>query len=752
MTKTANKRKVNMPAGIRNKLMAAVSMLMVSAIMLVSTTYAWFTLSTAPEVTGITTNVGANGNLEMMLLDESSYASQEENLGVESRVGDSSTIQGVVAANKTWGNLVDLSDSTYGLDGIVLTPAKLTLDKDTGTVGTSMLYAPSYGTDGRVISVNTATYFGKRSGTQWIYDTNTAGVRAIGTTSGVTQRMASYRTAKAAVTTKMAAATNAARNSLIDNGQELANILVAHVQDSTSTYTRDQVTSLQNVINALKDANTKAGDAIKSAVLAYNLSQAGPATLSDTAVTNLSNAIVAVTDLTTLSSVTYDNDTEGGGATTIEMPSGAAESIVQWSANENALASANTLMESLLSAGHSDNYQYDEISAVVDKLINKEYTTIGGVKNPSSSNIGAMADYYVQHQVMDVVMGEDATGANTAGIYADIAKLVGNYTATGLTISIVYNGSTINAPANMSTAVSTSGTIISMITIGDEPTEGAPTDTTVLADTFGYALDFGFRTNAATSDLLLQTAAMQRVYSDSAAVNTQGSGSYMEFTTANPSTFTTDEVRALMSAIRIAFVEPGQTGGLYKMLGLAALDITATTDAATGITTYEGGTVTGNTVKANVHLFDYTQDRDSNIILGTKKADQSTITSLTQNVAKKITVIVYLDGNIVDNTMVANAVTSMSGSLNLQFSSNATLQAMENTGMRNGGTGGTPITVTYTQKATAGQSYTFGDITGNVKDDYTIYEGSDGEFYYSTDSTNYVKMTLTNYIDAITVN
>ena len=73
MGKTENKRKkVQMPAGIRQKMMAAVSMLMVSCIMLVSSTYAWFTLSTAPEVTGITTNVGANGNLEMMLLTGSS--------------------------------------------------------------------------------------------------------------------------------------------------------------------------------------------------------------------------------------------------------------------------------------------------------------------------------------------------------------------------------------------------------------------------------------------------------------------------------------------------------------------------------------------------------------------------------------------------------------------------------------------------------------------------------------------------------
>mgnify|MGYP004580095159 FL=1 len=115
MTKTEKnreekKRKVVMPAGIRNKMVAAVSMLLVASIMMVSSTYAWFTLSTAPEVTGITTNVGANGNLEMMLLNKASFNSTEENLGVESGVNDSMAAQKVTLANLKWGNLVDLAD------------------------------------------------------------------------------------------------------------------------------------------------------------------------------------------------------------------------------------------------------------------------------------------------------------------------------------------------------------------------------------------------------------------------------------------------------------------------------------------------------------------------------------------------------------------------------------------------------------------------------------------------------------------
>ena len=89
---------------IRQKLIAAIAMLMVSAIMVVSSSYAWFTLSTSPEVTGIETSIGANGNLEMALNNGGT---------ITSNVGDS--LEEAVVKNLTWGNLVDLSDGS-GLD------------------------------------------------------------------------------------------------------------------------------------------------------------------------------------------------------------------------------------------------------------------------------------------------------------------------------------------------------------------------------------------------------------------------------------------------------------------------------------------------------------------------------------------------------------------------------------------------------------------------------------------------------------
>ena len=63
------------PKTLKRKLMAATSMLLISAVLLAVTSYAWLVMSTAPEVTGITTNVAANGSLEIALLTTETRAS-----------------------------------------------------------------------------------------------------------------------------------------------------------------------------------------------------------------------------------------------------------------------------------------------------------------------------------------------------------------------------------------------------------------------------------------------------------------------------------------------------------------------------------------------------------------------------------------------------------------------------------------------------------------------------------------------------
>lgn len=191
MAKAKKNSKVQMPGSIKTRLTAAFCMLMVSFIMMVSATYAWFTLSTAPEVKNITTSAAGNGSLEIALMP---------NNGLFTAIGksmNSSKTQGgkadVTIANTTWGNIVELGDSSYGLENVTLLPASLTVPENNGAPS---LKIASYGKDGRVTTVDTVTTVfaawqagtaaegetpATEAGFQTIGTENKMGVRAIGT-------------------------------------------------------------------------------------------------------------------------------------------------------------------------------------------------------------------------------------------------------------------------------------------------------------------------------------------------------------------------------------------------------------------------------------------------------------------------------------------------------------------------------------------------------------------------------------------
>ena len=105
-------------AAPKRKLVAAVCMLLISAIALISSTYAWYTLSVAPEARDISTSVAGNGSLEIALVPAN---------------GDLTTIKfGRVLANddvnRYWGNLINLDADDYGIaeeKNMMLTPMAL---------------------------------------------------------------------------------------------------------------------------------------------------------------------------------------------------------------------------------------------------------------------------------------------------------------------------------------------------------------------------------------------------------------------------------------------------------------------------------------------------------------------------------------------------------------------------------------------------------------------------------------------------
>ena len=136
---------------MKEKLAMVAMLFIMSTVMLTSATFAWIVLSRNPEVTGMTTTITGNGNLEIALVAADGSEPKA------SEVGDSNLE--VVERNITWGNLVNLSDAAYGLENLILRPAQL----NKTALLSSPLYGADYGTDGRIIRLTSNFGF-----TKWI--------------------------------------------------------------------------------------------------------------------------------------------------------------------------------------------------------------------------------------------------------------------------------------------------------------------------------------------------------------------------------------------------------------------------------------------------------------------------------------------------------------------------------------------------------------------------------------------------------
>lgn len=162
---------------MREKLSAAGLGLLVAAIVAVSATFAWVTLSRAPEVTGIATTLSANGALEIALSNEG--GTQPDEFDIDESVGLKVDL---VSSNLQWGNLVNLADDTYGIDNIELRPAQLNISK---LLSTPLLGA-AYGADGRITEKDTNFAYTKYDKQENKFLVNTTyGVRAISSYTAV---------------------------------------------------------------------------------------------------------------------------------------------------------------------------------------------------------------------------------------------------------------------------------------------------------------------------------------------------------------------------------------------------------------------------------------------------------------------------------------------------------------------------------------------------------------------------------------
>ena len=721
------KKQTRRQRDIKSKLLAAICMLLVSSIMMVSSTYAWFTLSTAPEVTGITTAVGANGNLEMALQPLNGDSSK-----ITSAVGDSTKDASI--KNLTWGNLVDLSNNDfYGLDNIKLYPSALSTETaDTGLkLTTNPLQTPSYGADGRVsgLSANTITGVYDASGEAFYENAsvtvdsvttpiqNAKGVRAVGVASSMTERQLAFRTALSTASSATSQAKRLASQSLNNNGAKLADIAIQHAtvkEGVTESYTVADVNALMTIVKELLgyDTTTDSGTTHTTGSLEY----------VETALRQYAVAM-ALNNASDDNYKTAKETVETAALENINTTSNEviATGITQLQAAIKKATDAKTELQKLLDA-NKDSYTWDEISAALEYLASPSKMQINGIQVSNLNGnwtVDVVSGTYTDSDGTEYQTNEKGEVLNSsnevitnmsrlvnsvlrnginlilgtgAGVYADIADFCGDYSASITIQQISYGGLTVdNLEANMSTKTTVIPTYLenAYTAVGSYNVgTGGGSSSTPISDFYGYIIDLAFRTNVADSNLQLQTKAVDRIYSDNTANDaTMGGGASMSFKSTSTA-FSDTAVKSLMGCIRVVFFDTDS----LKIVGYARLDpATSTTDASTG---------------------EVTMDLVMTDATGTAATD-ATIMPLTQNTVHELSVLVYLDGETITNKDVANATESMKGSMNLQFSSSATLVPMEYTNLKNG-TGDTTTTtptVTFTPIDNTAVTVTNGSAT-----------------------------------------
>ena len=190
------------PHALKKKLMASLSMLLIATIMMSTTTLAWFVLSTAPEVTGIETQVGANGSLEIVLLNTETRADMST---IRAGLGGGSLQENKITANNVWGNLIDLGYTEYGLGELTLLPARLDASLSGGSYSVDLnklLAVPNYGYDGRIIELTHDTASAIYKNNDFMYSgAQDYGVRAIGTSDALSPQGSALSSAKSNIST-----------------------------------------------------------------------------------------------------------------------------------------------------------------------------------------------------------------------------------------------------------------------------------------------------------------------------------------------------------------------------------------------------------------------------------------------------------------------------------------------------------------------------------------------------------------------
>lgn len=697
---------LTMQKQVKAKLMSAVALLLVSAILLSTSTYAWFVLSTAPEVSEMKTTAGANGALAIALQSTKAGSGMHDRAEITNGVGDT-------GSNTTWGGLVDLTNN-YGLEKISLSPARLNVDTKTGMVqkGTP-LSIPQFGADGRVSALTpmgTVYYDAGRDafveGTN--YGVNIVGKRddLNGAGASITRTMDRQwliNTSTAKISTMRAEMQAALDQVVTDNSKGIVNIMMRFF--GSPRFEEGDLTTIQSLADAFQGLMADAESALRYALLAccaadtvnYPTDAAGQKALS---------AVYAKYDKLPLKT---EAGADGKAPDSIlKLAQENQESLSNSAALKASYAAIETAVDSVYQAEEQIKNAQSYLNQAQDAQDNSALVSAcTSMFNVTEMYVGLKGE---QMYLASTAEARELFGANKlmelyalkgSGLFHTMATVLGDYTVYIEDITVTddtyedENGNEITERVETIYSIDLHATVASTYT-GFDPdinvgclqsvyettrplhVEGTVTYTmeaSTRLNAYGYAVGLAFRSSAGGNLLLQQEAAnrMTGETSDSAegrlpeTGNVQGAGSTVSFTMADD--MTEAQARALVQKVYVVFL--ADNGYIQGMAAADAdsISVVSHRNAETLKDTFE--------VTATLVMCGYTLDEATGeLIKGTAKAIQD-IVSLPADKTVWLTALVYLDGDAVTGGEVsADTTQSLFGSINLQFCSDQKLTGM----------------------------------------------------------------------------
>ena len=606
---------------LRKKLKVTLILLLICLVVLFSASYAWVVLSLAPEVTSIETNVGANGSLEIALLSDTTYV---DPISIRTGIGDSAVAQDVPVSNRHWGNVIDLTHASYGLEHISLLPARLNAygrGDGTFTVSTNPLKVADFGIDGRISILNADTVSAVYGESDFTYFTagQNYGVRAIGTISNLTSQQIALSGARIMVKSHTAAAARSVKSVWKENGPDITTLLCSRYFFNQYSFTGEEFAVIRGTAVSMRQALLYMESVLRQGAVGLAASQIA----NESAFRNCYDRLIDT-------SVPLSQTVAAGEVSLPEGYSGWISQLEDMKASVEAVIDGCDALPARCT--------WDDLEPLMDVLLDANKAFLG------ESRLSTKDAY------SDLTEDNLLTLSPYSGMLAKAAEFSGNYSVYCSWNNNISIEARTQDPDN-------DPCLVQVIGLLEDCRAAAGGWTRSNLDmVYGYAIDMAFRCNV-ESDLLLQTTPVLRVQETAETPVTQGGGSYMRFTSEE---MDTDGLLTLMDTIRVAFLDDRNT-----IIAVAKLNVSNYEEREDG-------------VFAPLYLYDFTVAEDGKLVMGQRREENSPILALNQNTPVVLSAVVWLDGDSVNNSMVATSgEQSMSGILNLQFSSSADLNPLD---------------------------------------------------------------------------